>query len=108
VRCTADLAAVLLEQDAGIFERAPRLSLAQEGAVQVALVSLFDLGVGDQVVKEVRTADRMDMVVRRGTELVLDLAPDVVALLLDHPRRRAGGIEVEIDLGVLADAEASE
>ena len=50
----------------------------------------------------------MDMVIRLSAELVLDLAPDVVALLLDHPWRRAGGIQVEIDPGVLGDPELGE
>jgi len=35
---------------------AARLALAQEGAVEVALVGLLDLGMGDQVVEEVGPA----------------------------------------------------
>jgi hypothetical protein len=49
------------------------LALAQEGAIEVALVRLLDLGVGDQVVEEVGAADGMDVLVRLGAQLVLDL-----------------------------------
>jgi hypothetical protein len=69
--------AVPLEHDARVLERAARLALAQEGAVQVALICLLDLGVGDQVVEEVGAADGVDVLVRLRPELVLDLAPDV-------------------------------
>jgi hypothetical protein len=41
------------------------------------------------------------VVVGRRPQLVLDLAPDVVAFLLDRTRRRAR--EVEVDLGVGGD-----
>src|SRR5918997_1380751 len=40
--------------------------------------------MGNQVVEEVRTADGVDVLVGLRPELVLDLAPDVVALVLDH------------------------
>ena len=55
----ADPAAVLLEHDARVLERAPRLALTQEGAIQIAVISLRDLGVGDQVVEEVREEARL-------------------------------------------------
>jgi SAM-dependent methyltransferase len=61
--------------------------------------------VGDQVVEEVGAADGVDVLIRLGTQLVLDLAPDVVALLLDHPGCRARVVEVEFDLGVRRDPE---
>jgi hypothetical protein len=59
----ADPAAVLLEHDAAPLERARRLALAQEGAVQVAVIGLLDLGVGDQVVEKVGAANGMDVFV---------------------------------------------
>ena len=89
-------------------KRAARLALAQEGAVQVAVVGRRDLGVRDQVVEEVGAADRVDVLIGLGAQLVLDLAPDVVALLLDRPGRRAGVVEVEVDLGVGGDPELGE
>jgi hypothetical protein len=57
------LAAVLLEQDAGVLERAARLALAQELAIEPALIRLLDLGVGDHVVVEVGAADGLDILV---------------------------------------------
>jgi hypothetical protein len=82
--------------------------MAQKRAVQIAVISLRDLGVGDQVVVEVGPAHRMDVVVGHDPELVLDLASDVVALLLDCTRRRAGVVEVEVDLGVRRHPEFGE
>ena len=54
-----------LEQDAGVLERAARLALAQEGAIQVALVRFLDLRMRDQFVKDVRTTDHINMVAGR-------------------------------------------
>jgi hypothetical protein len=71
----ANLAPVLLEQDAGVLERAARLALAQESAVQIAVISLRDLGVGDQVVEKVGAADRMDMVIRLAASFVAKATP---------------------------------
>ena len=76
------------------LERTARLALAEEGAVQVAVISLRDLGMGDQVIEEIRAAHGVDVLIRLGAELVLDLAPDVVALLLDAGRR-AGVVKVQ-------------
>jgi hypothetical protein len=59
-------------------------------------------------IEEVGPAHGMDVVVGHDAELVLDLAPDVVALLLHGTRRRAGVIEVEVDLGVGRDPELGE
>ena len=64
--------------------------------------------MSDQVVEEVGTAHRMDVVVGHDAELVLDLAPDVVALFLYGTRRRAGVVEVEVDLGISSDPELGE
>lgn len=64
--------------------------------------------MGDQIVEEVSATDGVDVVVGRSTQLVLDLAPDVVALLLDRARRRARVVEVEVDLDISGDAELGE
>ncbi|MDH3772585.1 MAG: hypothetical protein OET79_16570 [Nitrospirota bacterium] len=64
--------------------------------------------MGDQVVEEVGTADGVDVVVGSRTQLVLDLAPDVVALLLDRTGCRAGVVEVEVGLGIGCDTELGE
>jgi hypothetical protein len=50
--------------------------------------------VGDQAVEEVCAADGMDVLVRLGSKLVLDLAPDVVTFLLDRAGRQ-GACQME-------------
>ena len=62
----ADPAPVLLEHDARVLKRAARLSLAQEGTVQVAVISLLDLGVGDQVIEAVGAADGLEVLMGRA------------------------------------------
>jgi hypothetical protein len=56
--------------------------------------------MGDQVVEEVGPAHRVDVVIGYDSEFVFDLAPDVVALLLNRTGRRAGVVEAEVDLGM--------
>ena len=63
-----------------------------------------DLRVGDQVVEEVGAADRVVVVVGCRAQLILDLAPNVTALLLNHAGRRAGVVQVEINLGAGGDS----
>ena len=82
--------------------------LARGAGPILSMIPHPDLGVDDQVVEEVGAADGVDVLVGLGTEFVLDLAPDVVALLLDRTRRGTGVVEIEVDLGVRRHAELGE
>jgi hypothetical protein len=64
--------------------------------------------MSDQVVEEIGAADCVDVVIGLRPQLVLDLPADVMALLLHCPCGRACIVEIEVDLGVLADPELGE
>jgi hypothetical protein len=82
--------------------------LARGAGPILSMIPHPDLGVGDQVVEEVGAADGVDVLVPLRAEFVLDLAPDVVTLLLDHAGCRAGVVEVEVGLAVRRHPELGE